>query len=142
MAATVNAAFELFRQNLEPRTYYREDASARSDAIVRHLKQKFEVLDAFPTGSIPRYTAVRGLSDLDILVVLHYGKHCEDKTPLQVLQALRNSLATYRPSGIRRAVNRPERMSSRGKRRRGDDARDRLRATPGRSQAPSGSRLT
>ncbi|MDI9639403.1 nucleotidyltransferase [Kamptonema cortianum] len=51
--------------------------------------------------AIPRYTAVSGYADLDVIVVLHYGKHIKDRTPSQVLQSVRDALGEYRP-GVRK----------------------------------------
>jgi hypothetical protein len=70
---TVPVAFEEFRQKLEPAPYNQADATARKDRLVEVLSAEFDVLDSFATGSRPRYTAVRGVSDLDIMVVLHYN---------------------------------------------------------------------
>jgi hypothetical protein len=54
------------------------------------------VLDAFSSGSIPRFTALRGLADLDVIAVLHYGVHIKGKRPSEVLQSLRDALSEYR----------------------------------------------
>jgi hypothetical protein len=96
MPYTVQAAFEIFRENIELSGDHREIASSRKDHIVSLLQKGFEILEAFPSGSIPRYTAVKEYSDLDIIVVLHYGKHIEGKNPSQVLQAVRDCLAEYK----------------------------------------------
>lgn len=72
------------------------------EAIVGHLDKRFVILDSFATGSVPRYTAVRGLSDLDVLVALHI-EHIKSRTPTQLLTAVRDCLASYgRSSKIRR----------------------------------------
>ena len=96
MPYTVQAAFDKFRENIELSGDHREIASSRKDNIVTLLQREFEILEAFPSGSIPRYTAVKEYSDLDIIVVLHYGKHIEGKKPSQVLQAVRDCLAEYK----------------------------------------------
>ncbi len=77
-------SFNKFRQNIEPPTYQRE------------LEKEFEILDSFATGSLPKFTAVTGYADLDIMVVLHYSKHIKNKKPSEVLQAVRNCLGEYR----------------------------------------------
>ena len=59
------------------------------------LKKDFHILEAFATGSIPRYTALKGYADLDIIVVLHYGKHTKGRLPSSVLQEVRDSLSGY-----------------------------------------------
>jgi hypothetical protein len=97
MAYTVPASFDIFRENIEPPTYEREAATARKDWLVSLLSKDFEILEAFPTGSLPRYTGIKKYSDLDIMIALHYGKHVEGKKPSQVLQAVRESLSDYKP---------------------------------------------
>lgn len=101
MAYTVNAAFDQFRQNIEPPTYQREIATSRKNRLVELLKDDFEILDTIATGSLPKYTAVKDHADLDIMLVLHYSKHIKDKLPSQVLLSVRNCLAEYR-TGVRR----------------------------------------
>lgn len=96
MSYTVPAAFEQFRENIELSGNHRETATKRKDRIVSLLKDNFEILEAFPSGSIPRYTAVKGYADLDVIVVLHYGKHIKNKKPSEVLQAVRDCLGDYR----------------------------------------------
>ena len=71
-------------------------ARSRRDALVSLLENTFTILEAFPTGSIPRFTAVRGYADLDVLLALHWRYHIKDKTPQQVLQAVRDAHSQYR----------------------------------------------
>lgn len=92
MPYTVSFSFNKFRENIEPPNYDRETATIRKDHLVSLLKNKFEILDAFPTGSLPKYTAIKDHADLDVFVVLHYGKHIKDKKPSEVLQAVRDCL--------------------------------------------------
>lgn len=96
MAYTVNAAFETFRGKIELPGEHRDVANKRRDSIVEILKDSFDILEAFPTGSVPRYTAVKGYADLDVMVVLHYGKHVENKLPSQVLGAVQRALSEYK----------------------------------------------
>ena len=96
MPYTVPVAFDQFRANIELPGDHREISTKRKDAIVSLLKHDFVILEAFPSGSIARYTAVRGYADLDVMVVLHYGKHIQGKSPAQVLQSVRNALGKYR----------------------------------------------
>ena len=67
MAYTVAASFDKFRQNIELTSDHRETATRRANSIVSLLDGDFDILDAFPSGSIPRYTAVRGYADLDVI---------------------------------------------------------------------------
>lgn len=101
MAYAVGAAFDEFRQAIELPGDYREIAASRRDQLVSLLKNDFEILEAFPSGSIPRFTAIKGYADLDVIVALHYGKHIEGKKPSQVLQAIQSCLSNYR-TGVRR----------------------------------------
>jgi hypothetical protein len=96
MPYTVPVAFDQFRANIELPGDHREISTKRKNTIVSLLKHDFEILEAFPSGSIARYTAVRGYADLDVMVALHYGKHIQGKSPAQVLQAVRNALGKYR----------------------------------------------
>jgi hypothetical protein len=100
MAYTVDAAFNTFYEQINLSGDHRETANKRRDWIVEQLKKKFEVLDSFGTGSIPKFTALKGHADLDVMVVLHYGKHIKDKLPSTVLQNVRDALAGYR-TGVR-----------------------------------------
>src|SRR5262245_30250902 len=96
MATTVEAAFNSFYGEINLSGDHREVANSRRDSVVSLLKYDFEVLDAFSTGSIPKYTALKGRADLDVMVVLHYGKHIKDKAPIQVLESVQASLSEYR----------------------------------------------
>jgi len=96
MPYTVPVSFDKFRENIELTGDHRDTANRRKDDMVSSLKNDFTVLDAFPSGSIPRYTAVKGYADLDVIVVLHYGKHIKNKRPSQVLQDVRDSLSEYK----------------------------------------------
>jgi hypothetical protein len=96
MPYTVAVSFDKFLENINITGDHRETAKSRKDRIVSLLTNEFTILDAFATGSIPRYTALKGLADLDVMVVLHFGKHIDGKTPEQVLQAVRDSLGQYR----------------------------------------------
>ena len=96
MPYTVAFSFDKFRENIELSGDHRETATVRKDAIISLLKNEFEILEAFATGSIPRFTTVRGHADLDVMVALHYGKHIKNKKPSEVLQAVRDALGDYR----------------------------------------------
>ena len=95
MANTVQAAFDQFYENINLSGDHRETANSRRDRIVSLLEKHFKIIEAFPSGSIPRFTAVRGYADVDVIVALHYSKHIKDRMPSEVLQAVRDSLAEY-----------------------------------------------
>lgn len=96
MAYTVPAAFDQFYNAINLAGDHRNTANARRDRLVSLLSNAFDVLEAFGTGSIPKLTALKGHADLDIMVVLHYGKHIKGRTPAQVLQDVRDALGEYR----------------------------------------------
>lgn len=95
MALTVNAAFDGFYNAINLSGDHRTTANARKDRIVELLKKDFEIVDAFSTGSIPKLTAIRNRADLDVMTVLHFGKHIRGKTPAQLLQEVQTSLSGY-----------------------------------------------
>lgn len=102
MAYTVQAAFNQFFDEINLSVDHRKIANDRRDHLIELLGNKFDVVDAFPSGSIPKYTALHGCADLDIMLVLHYGKHMKGKTPTQVLQAVRDAIGyktTVRKNG-------------------------------------------
>ncbi len=96
MPYTVAVSFDKFYQNINLSGDHRDAANRRKDDIVSTLKKKLDVIEAFASGSIPRYTALKEYADLDVIVAIHYSKHIEDKLPSQVLQEVRDALGEYR----------------------------------------------
>lgn len=101
MATSVSAAFDQYFDAINLAGDFRTTANTRRDLIVNELAKTFTILEAFATGSIPKFTALRGAADIDVMVALHYQKHIQDKTPTQVLASVRTALAAWRP-GARR----------------------------------------
>jgi Second Messenger Oligonucleotide or Dinucleotide Synthetase domain len=101
MPYTVAVSFDKFLENINLAGDHRETANTRRDDIVATLGKSFEITEAFSSGSIPKFTALRQHADLDVIVALHYSKHIKDRTPTQVLQSVRNALAEWR-TGVRR----------------------------------------
>lgn len=101
MAYTVEAAFDSFFESINLSGDNRAKANARKDHLVGLLSKKFNVRDAFATGSVPRFTALAKGADVDVMVVLHYGQHIKDKRPSEVLKAVRDALAEYK-TNVRR----------------------------------------
>lgn len=101
MPYTVDASFREFYDNINLAGDYRQTANTRRDDIVKTLQKKFEIIESFSTGSIPKYTALKQYADLDVMVALHYGKHVKDRTPTELLQSVRDALAEWR-TGVRR----------------------------------------
>jgi hypothetical protein len=60
------------------------------------LEKHFDIVEAFSAGSIPRFTALKAKSDVDVVLALHWGKHTKDKTPQQVLQSVRDALSEHK----------------------------------------------
>lgn len=98
MPYTVAASFDKFHENINLSGDHRSTANGRRDDIVATLGKSFEIVEAFSTGSVPKYTALRSHADLDVMVALHYSKHIKYKTPTQVLQSVRDALAEWRTS--------------------------------------------
>ena len=96
MPYLVSTSFKEFFENINLSGDHRTTANSRRDDIVSTLKTRFNVLDSFSSGSIPRFTAIRGYADLDMIVVLHYGEHIHGKKPSQVLLNVRDHLSKYR----------------------------------------------
>ena len=96
MAFTVEASFNAFFDAIDLAGDHRVTADSRRDAVVSLLKNDFEILESFATGSIPKFTALAGACDLDVMIVLHYGKHVKDKKPSEVLKSVREKLSKYR----------------------------------------------
>jgi hypothetical protein len=94
VAWLVDDAFEEFHTRINLPGNHRMTATNRKDWIVRRLNPCFNILDAFAMGSIPKYTALEGHADLDVMVVLHFGEHIKAKTPAQVLNDVRTMLGT------------------------------------------------
>lgn len=80
---------------------HEEAAQDRCDHLIELLSDEFSIIEAFPTGSIPRGTAIRGHADLDIVVVLE-GWEWRGEKPSDVLQRVRDHLALYKDASIRK----------------------------------------
>lgn len=96
MPFTVAISFDEFLKNIEPPAYQRATATTRKNHLISLLETSFDIVNSFATGSLPRFTAVKEHADLDIIVVLHFGKHIKDKSPSQVLADVRKALAGWR----------------------------------------------
>jgi hypothetical protein len=101
MPHTVPYSFNVFHDTINLSGDHRSQANARRDDVVATLSRTFEILDSFSTGSIPKFTALKSHADLDVIVVLHYGKHIQGKTPSAVLQSIQQALSEWR-TGARR----------------------------------------
>jgi len=95
MPYTVAVSFDKFFDSINLPGDHRGTANTRRERIVSLLKKDFTIIESFATGSVPRFTAVSGYADVDVIVALHYGKHIKDKLPSQVLKAVRDCLGEY-----------------------------------------------
>ena len=98
MPYTVAFSFDKFLEAINLPGDHRGVANARRDYILKLLENKLHVVESFASGSIPRFTALRAKSDLDLIVALHYGSHIRGRRPSQVLQTMRDALADYATS--------------------------------------------
>lgn len=96
MAYTVPTSFDIFYENINLSGDYREIANKRRDNIVSTLNKSFDILEAFSTGSIPKYTALKNKADLDVIVAIHYGKHIQGKSPSEIIKDVRDKLSQWR----------------------------------------------
>lgn len=95
MPYLMSSSFDKFIENITIGGDPKKVAIARRDAIIELLKEKFTILDSFPTGSLVRNTGLKNSSDADVMIVLHYSKHIENKTPKQLLESVQNALSDY-----------------------------------------------
>jgi Second Messenger Oligonucleotide or Dinucleotide Synthetase domain len=96
MPYTVAVSFDRFFEAINLSGDHREAANIRRDDVVATLSNSFTIVESFSTGSIPKFTALKGHADLDVVVALHWGKHTNSKTPTQVLQSVRDALSAWR----------------------------------------------
>jgi hypothetical protein len=93
---TVTVSFDRFIENISLTGDQGTTARTRRDRIVELLSDGFVISEAFPTGSLVRGTGLKGKSDVDVIVALHYGQHIKGKTPRRVLESVREHLSQYR----------------------------------------------
>ena len=101
MPYTVPVSFDTFIKNISLTGDHADTAEARRKRIVQLLENDFKILDSFPTGSIPKNTALKSYADLDVMVVLHWGHHIKGKKPSEVLASVQECLSEYK-TGVRR----------------------------------------
>jgi|ETNvirnome_2_130_1030620.scaffolds.fasta_scaffold00016_49 SMODS domain-containing protein len=101
MPYTVAVSFDQFYSSINLSGDHRKTANKRRDRLVSLLGNHFDILEAFPSGSVSRFTALSGHADVDVMVALHFGKHIKGKTPDQILKSVRDALGEYE-TGVRR----------------------------------------
>jgi hypothetical protein len=103
MAWTTEGAFEVFYSSINLPGEHRSTANGRREWVIQRLRSGgMNVLEAITMGSIPKYTALKGHADVDVMAVLHYGNHIENQRPSQVLSAVKNALNLGAAGTLRR----------------------------------------
>jgi hypothetical protein len=95
MPRLLSTAFDQFLRRITIGGDLKSIATTRRDKIAELLEDKMDALDIFPTGSLVRGTGLKGSSDVDVIVILHYTKHIKGKTCTQVLESVRDALGDY-----------------------------------------------
>lgn len=96
MATTITDGFEEFRTNLEITDLQQETVSERQQNVRDALKDDFDMLDSFLTGSYMRSTMIAPLTqaDVDIFIVLdpkYYEENGQSSLLAKVKSALRKT---------------------------------------------------
>ncbi|WP_406355394.1 SMODS domain-containing nucleotidyltransferase [Streptomyces sp. NBC_00658] len=94
MVWTVPYAFNQFYADINLPGDHRALANTRKDWILRRIGTSLNILNSFPMGSIPRFTALKNHADLDVILVLHFGQHVKDKKPSVVLSDVKSALGS------------------------------------------------
>lgn len=103
MAWTTEDAFSRFYDAINLSGDFRDIANRRRDWVLQRLQSNgLNVLEAIPIGSIPRFTALKEHADVDVMAVLHFGQHIENRRPSQVLQTVRDALRSGAAGSLRR----------------------------------------
>ena len=103
MVWTTADAFSRFYGAINLSGDFRDIENTRRDWVLQRLQRNgLTVLEAIPIGSIPRFTALREHADVDVMAVLHFGMHIENRRPSQVLQTVRDALGSGNAGTLRR----------------------------------------
>jgi predicted nucleotidyltransferase len=95
MPYLLSTCFDRFLESITVTGNAKAAAKTRRDGVTQLLEKRLALLDSFATGSLVRGTGLRNVSDVDVMVVLHYTKHLKDKTPKQALEMVRTALSEY-----------------------------------------------
>lgn len=96
MPYTVPVSFDTFFSNINLSGDHREIANRRRDDVVSTLKKNFKIIDAFPFGSIPKFTALKSRADVDVMLVLDWNAHIRGVSPDQLIKGVRDALSEWR----------------------------------------------
>ena len=90
---TTTAAFEKFRKRLELGQTEREDAAKRQTEVRGCIRESFDLIRDFLSGSYSRHTKTKPLKDVDVIFVLGSKERWRrDQPPLKTLQAFEKCL--------------------------------------------------
>ena len=95
MPYTIPVSFDKFIERISITGNQADTAESRCQSIVSLLGKEFSILEAFPLGSLVSGTSLSGYADADVMLVLNYGMHAENKTPEEFLQLVRDKLSEY-----------------------------------------------
>lgn len=95
MPYTIPVSFDKFIENISITGNQADIAESRCKSIVSLLDKEFHILEAFPLGSLVSGTSLSGFADADVMLVLNYGVHAENKSPTEFLQSVRDKLSEY-----------------------------------------------
>jgi hypothetical protein len=83
MATTVELAFDDYLRKLTPTATERQVAALHRATIEQTLRSVLDVVEIRETGSFGHGTGLRGVSDVDLMVALHYAQPIQPRTALQ-----------------------------------------------------------
>lgn len=95
MPYTIPVSFDKFIERISITGNQADTAESRCKSIVSLLDKEFNILEAFPLGSLVSGTSLSGFADADVMLVLHYRNHAENKSPTEFLQSVRDKLSQY-----------------------------------------------
>lgn len=101
MPHTVPFTFHKFLEAISIPDDVAPTVESRRREILSLLGKSFEIVGAFPTGSLVRRTGLRSKSDLDVFVALG-ARHFGGRPPRQVLEDVRAALSDYNAQIVRK----------------------------------------
>lgn len=102
MSYSVTSSFDEFIDAISIDEDFTGIADKRRNRILELLEDEFTILDAFPMGSLVRGTGLLGHADIDVLVALHFSRHIRGKSPLRVVEDVRDHLSIYNSKLVRK----------------------------------------
>jgi hypothetical protein len=93
VAEPLDSAFEAFDIRIRTTRADQRAASTHAEAVCGALEQQDFVIECFPVGSTVRGTAVRGISDVDLLVTIRGSRDDFSMRPEQIIDLVSETLA-------------------------------------------------